>query len=67
MRYLIGILLFLFVSSLWGVWYFWYKSPNGKPHHHYFHKHTESDRPGHRHFYEYRQVVKPPQNHESNQ
>jgi hypothetical protein len=59
MKYLLGIFLLLFVSSLWGIWIFFEKHPESRPHYHFFHKHPESPKHKHRHFYEYRRVIEP--------
>lgn len=59
MKYFTGIFLLLFVTSLWRIWFWFEKHYNGRPHYHFFHKHSEPDRPKHKHFYEYHRVVEP--------
>jgi len=59
MRYIAGIFLLLLVTSLWGIWFWFEKYENGRPHYHYFHKHPEQDRSHHKHFYKYHRVIKP--------
>ncbi len=57
MQYWIGIVLFIFVISLFGV--LWWHEHSESPHHHFFHKTQESERPQHHHFYKYHRVIEP--------
>lgn len=59
MRFGVGILFFIFVTSLYGL--FWWHQHNGKPHYHFFHKPAEPERPQHHHFYKYHRVIEPNQ------
>lgn len=58
MRFCIGVLLFIVVMSLFGL--FWWHKHNGKPHHHWFHFPPVPERPQHHHFYKYHRVIEPP-------
>lgn len=57
MRFWVGILLFIFVTSLYGL--LWWHKHNEKPHHHWFHSPPEPVRPQHHHFYKYHRVIEP--------